>query len=78
MPICRLFLLPAAYRLLLPTDLQSINVDVNHSVFEVQEEFAIGLGGVVQARAAEKARMRPLPVLPLLHRSAGHVKGGPE
>ncbi|PSC73396.1 hypothetical protein C2E20_3292 isoform A [Micractinium conductrix] len=33
---------------------ETINVDVNHEIFEVQEEFAIGLGEVMRARAAEK------------------------
>ena len=44
---------------------QAINVDVNHTVYEVQEEFAIGLGEVVRTRAAEKARTRPPPPVPL-------------
>lgn len=35
---------------------QTINVDVTHEVFEVQEEFAIGLGEIARARAAEKVR----------------------
>lgn len=39
---------------------QAINVDVEHTVYEVQEEFSIGLGEVVRARAAEKARPLPL------------------
>ncbi|KAL4434450.1 hypothetical protein ABPG75_000891 [Micractinium tetrahymenae] len=33
---------------------ETINVDVTHEVFEVQEEFAIGLGEIARARAAEK------------------------
>jgi hypothetical protein len=39
----------------IPSLVQAINVDVTHTVYEVQEEFAIGLGEVVRTRAAEKA-----------------------
>ncbi|KAI7839685.1 hypothetical protein COHA_006493 [Chlorella ohadii] len=35
---------------------ESINVDVTHQVVEVQEEFALGLGEVHRARAAEKVK----------------------
>lgn len=33
-----------------------MNVDVTHEIFEVQEEFAIGLAEITRARAAEKVR----------------------
>lgn len=48
-PACQPTLHPSV-----PFCLQTINVDVNHEIFEVQEEFAIGLGEVMRARAAEK------------------------
>lgn len=43
---------------------QAIAVDVRHEAFEVQEEFAIGLGEVARARAAEKVRSPSARCLP--------------